>query len=92
MEKVINYSVPNCDGKYNIIFIDDKAIISVKEFFKIVHHWEKNLENICGKTCKTEIFCRPHRLLNLVQLLRNNIIEKSMKSCIAVSEMQIIKD
>ena len=92
MEVIVNCNVPNCDGKHNIVFINDKAIISVKEFFKIVHHWEKNVKKICGKTCQAEIFCRPHKLLNLVQLFRNNIVEKNMTSHIVVSEMQIIKD
>ena len=31
-----------------------------------MQHWEKNAENICGTTCKTEKnFCKAHRLLNL---------------------------
>ena len=92
MEKVVNCNVPNCDGKHDIIFIENKEVISVQEFLKIVQHWEKNVENICGKICKSEIFCRPHRLLNLVKLLKNNILEKNKNSCIAVSKMQIIKD
>ena len=67
MEVVVNCNVPNCDGTHNIVFIDDKAIISAKDFFKIVHHWGKNVENICGKTYQNDIFCRPDILLNLVQ-------------------------
>ena len=51
MEVVVNCNVPTCDGKHNIIFINDKAIISVKEFFKIVGHCLKNVEKICGSTC-----------------------------------------
>ena len=44
------------------------------------------------KTCQNDIFCKPHRLLNLVQLFRNNIAEKSMTSHIAITEMQIVRD
>ena len=49
MEVVVNCNEPTCNGKHNIIFIDDKAIISVEESFKIVRHWQKNVENICGR-------------------------------------------
>ena len=43
MEVVVNCNVPNCDGKHNIVFIKQKAVIGMEEFFKIVNYWEKNV-------------------------------------------------
>ena len=52
MELVKHCHVPNCDALHNIVFIENRAVISVNEFYKIVRHWEKNVENICGEKCK----------------------------------------
>ena len=61
MEVVRNCHVPNCNGLHNIVFVGNRAVISVNEFYKIVRHWEKNVENICGEECKrTEKYCIPH--------------------------------
>ena len=77
MEVVVNCNVPTCNRKHNIIFIDNKAIISVKDFFKIVYHWEKNVEKICGSACQNEFFCRSHRLLNMTNLFKKKCCRKN---------------
>ena len=78
MEVVRNCHVPNCDGLRNIVFIGNRAVISVNEFYKILRHWEQNVENICGKECKrTEQYCLPHRRLNIVEMLKENFLKRS---------------
>ena len=67
--------------KTQIIFFHDKAIISVKEFFKIVHHREKNVQNICGKECQNDFFCRSHRLLNIAHLFKKKLCRKNLVGC-----------
>ena len=74
MELVKNCCVPNCDGLHNIVFNGNRAIITVNEFYKIVRHWERNVENICGEVCKQERFCIPHRRLNFVKMLKDNVL------------------
>ena len=49
MEIVKNCSVPNCDGLHNIVFNGERAVITINEFYKIVRHWEQNINNICEK-------------------------------------------
>ena len=93
MEVVVNCNVPTCNRKHNIIFIDNKAIISVKGFFKKVCHWEKNVEKICGSACQNGFFCRSHRLLNMTRLFKKNVVEKIMMDPIEeIAEIQIIKN
>lgn len=93
MDLVVSRNVPTCNGKHKIIFFHDKAIISVKEFFKIVHHWEKNVENICGKECQNEFFCRSHRLLNIAHLFKKNIVERILLGAIEeIIEIQVIRN
>ena len=77
MEPVKNSHVPNCDELHNIVFIGNRAIISVNEFYKVIRHWEKNVENICGEKCqKTEKYCMSHRRLNFVKMLKESVLKR----------------
>ena len=80
MELVKNCHLPNSDGLHNIYFNGNRAVISVNEFYKIVRHWEQNVENICGKECKKpEKYCKLHRRLNFVKMLKDSVLKKKQR-------------
>ena len=60
MELVKNCHVPNCDELHNIVFIGNRAIISVNEFYKIIRHWEKMSKTYAEKNFKKQknVVCR----------------------------------
>ena len=94
MEVVRNCHVPNCDGLHNIVFIGNRAVISVNEFYKIVRHWEQNVKNICGKEFKrTEKYCLPHRCLNFVKMLKENVLKRNrdQNKVIKIFEMELVR-
>ena len=95
MELVKHCHVPNCDALHNIVFIENRAVISVNEFYKIVRHWEKNVENICGEKCKkTEKYCMPHRRLNFVKMLKESVLKRNRdqkKKIIKIFEMELVR-
>lgn len=70
---VRNCNVPCCNGQHFIKFINGKAVIPIWEFFKIVRHWTKNVKNICGPMCPTDISCKPHRLLNVLRFFSEHL-------------------
>ena len=92
MEVVVNCNVPNCDGKHNIVFIQQKAVIGMEEFFKIVNHWGKNGENICGKFCRYQIFCKPHRRFNFIQMFKNKILKNNANNRVKITKLEIKRD
>ena len=85
--------VPNCDGLHNICFYGNRAVITVNEFYKIVRHWEKDVENICGKTCKKEKYCQPHRRLNFVKMLKESVLKRNRNKdkIIKIFQMELIR-
>ena len=95
MEPVKNSHVPNCDELHNIVFIGNRAIISVNEFYKIIRHWEKNVEKICGeKFQKTEKCCMSHRHLNFVKMLKESVLKrnKDQNKTIKIFKMELLRD
>ena len=93
MEIVKNCSVPNCDGLHNIVFNGERAVITVNEFYKIVRHWEQNINNICGKDCKYEKLCTPHRCLNFIKMFKENVLKRNRTDQkIKIFEMEIIRN
>ena len=94
MELVKNCHIPNCNGLHNICFNGNRAVISVNEFYKIVRHWEQNVENICGKECKTpEKYCKPHRRLNFLKMLKDSLLKRNrdQRKIIKIFEMELIR-
>ena len=66
---VRNYGVPCCNGQHFIKFINGKAVIPTWEFFRIVRHYEKNIEELCDIACESEYLCRLHQKLNCLHFL-----------------------
>ena len=91
---VTNCNVANCNGCHNIIFNGNRAVITVNEFYNIISHWEQNLENICSKVCKHEKLCTPHRRLNFIKMLKDNVLKtnRNDKKLIKIFEMELIRD
>ena len=63
MEVVVNCNVPTCNRKHNIIFIDNKAIISLKGFFKKVCHWEKKFRKNMWKRMSKWVFLQVAQII-----------------------------
>ena len=91
---VTNCNVANCNGCHNIVFNGNRAVITVNEFYNIISHWEQNLENICSKVCKHEKFYTPHRRLNFIKMLKDNVLKtnRNDKKLIKIFEMELIRD
>ena len=56
------------------------------EFFQIVRHYEKNIQNLCGIVCSNDRLCHLHRKLNY---LSNNIRQKDINNDIIVKKIMI---
>ena len=56
--------VPCCNGQNFIKIIDGKVVIPTWEFFQIVRHYEKNIQNLCGIACSDDSLCHLHKKLN----------------------------
>ena len=72
-----------------------RAIISVNEFYKVIRHWEKNVENICGEKCqKTEKYCMSHRRLNFVKMLTESVLKRNrdQNKTIKIFEIELVRD
>ena len=94
MELVSNCHVPNCDGLHNIYFNGNRAVITVNAFYKIVRHWEQNVENICGKECKNqEKYCMSHRRSNFVKMLKGSVLRtnRDKKKIIKIFKMELAR-
>ena len=65
-----NCGVPCCDGQHFIKFINGKAVIPMWEFFQIVRHYEKNIQNLCGIVCSNDRLCHLHTKLDCLHFFQ----------------------
>ena len=61
---VRNCGVPCCNRQHFIKFIGRKLVIPTWEFYQIVRHYEKNIQNLCGIVCSDDRLCHLHKKLN----------------------------
>ena len=89
---VRNCNVPCCHGKHYIKFNDiGLASVLVGELFEIERCWEKNIENICGKVCKSNNLCLAHKRLKIFKYFMEEIRETNLNRNI-VATIICIKD
>ena len=73
---VRNCGVPCCDRQHFIKFIDRKVVIPTWNFFQIVRHYEKNIQNLCGTVCSDDRLCHLHKKLNCLHFFQIILEEK----------------
>ena len=89
---VRNCGVPCCDRQDFIKFIDGKAVIlkiPTWEYFQIVSHYEKNIQNLCGIVCSNDRLCHLHRKLDCLYFFSKYIRQKNINNDILVKKIMI---
>ena len=53
----------------------------------------QNVKNICGKECKKEKYCQPHRRLNFVKMLKESVLKRNrnQNKTIKIFEMELVR-
>ena len=84
-----NCLVPFCDGQHFINFKNSKAVITASDFFEICRHFTKNVHDICGFECSSNVPCNNHKKLNVLKHTENYYRNKNINSDIVISKIQI---
>ena len=93
MEVVRNCHVPNCNGLHNIVFVGNRAVISVNEFYKLVRHWEKMSKTYVEKNAKEQRSIVYLTRLNFVKMLKESVLKRNrdQRKTIKLFKMELVR-